>query len=395
MLEKKHILFLLDNAYTNDRRVYREATSLAKSGFKVTLICCINNETLREEFINGVRVIRLFDLSIFDIKNKKAIPNFVLQIEELNFDFQLIHANDQTMLEIGTRLKKNNKKRILIYDSHELFSSWPLNVSNYNSFSIFLKSYIVRKLQIRREKRNSKWIDYLITVNVSLADYLRKYFKLSNPALSLRNIPEKVEKTNQKHNILRDKFNIPDTSKILVFIGANIYAKTLNLEQVLDEFSNKKDIALVFICGLNINSKPIQDLVIREEMKNVFFHDKIPPKDIPAYLSSADIGLVPTWNKKDLSYWYALDNKLFEYIQAGIPILATTQPEYKLIVEENKCGICVNPDVKNAYLNGFYQILDNYTMFQQNTIACAEHLNWENEEQKLIDFYNNIIKQNE
>ena len=123
MLEKKHILFLLDNAYTNDRRVYREATSLAKSGFKVTLICCINNETLREEFINGVRVIRLFDLSIFDIKNKKAIPNFVLQIEELNFDFQLIHANDQTMLEIGTRLKKNNKKEFL-FTTHELFSSW-------------------------------------------------------------------------------------------------------------------------------------------------------------------------------------------------------------------------------------------------------------------------------
>ena len=305
-------------------------------------------------------------------------------------DFDIVHAHDHTMLSIGAEIKKI-KKTILIYDSHELFHSWPLNLSIANNFIVFIKSYLVRKYFIQREKNNAKQIDFLITVNHSLAIDLKNYFKLKEQqVLTLRNTPE-YGGNKPKTSILREKFNIPKAQKILVFIGANIYLQSLNIEQVLEEFSTSKEYAIVIIATFNEHCAQVKKLVKEKRYTNVYFHNKIEPKDINSYLSSADVGLVPTWNRKDLSYWYALDNKLFEYIQAGIPVLATAQPEYKLIVDEEQCGVCINPEIKNAYITGMNAIIDKYALYTEKTNLAAQKLNWENEQEKLLTFYQKTV----
>src|SRR5205085_10913814 len=134
-------------------------------------------------------------------------------------------------------------------------------------------------------------------------------------------------------NIIREKFKIAAESKILVFIGANIYTKTLNLEQVMDEVGNQPNISFVFISSFKAGKVELENRAKEKGYTNIYFHPLLKPSEINNYLSSCDAGLVPTWNKKYLSYWYALDNKLFEYLMAEIPILATIQPEYKNIVE--------------------------------------------------------------
>lgn len=388
---QQHILFLLDNPFTNDRRVYREAVSLIHAGYEVTLIAVQKKGLKEEEMIEGIRVIRLFDARIFDIKKRSIKSEMADKILELIPNIRIIHAHDHTMLAIGARIKKRKPSSILIYDSHELFSSWPLNVTNSISLAISIKSYIVRKLQVIKERKNAKYVDHIITVNTSIADYLQKYFKRKEKPLVVRNIPE-LSTVETKSTRLRDIFGLTQDTKILVFIGANIYAKTLNLEQIIDEFKNKPNVALIFICGLNQNAVPIQQLVEKESISNVFFHDVVPPSEIPSYLSSADVGLVPTWNKKDLSYWFALDNKLFEYMNAGIPILATQQPEYVEIVEKNHCGICVNPDQKGAYWDGFEGIMKQHDFYMLNVKQTAKVLNWESESSLFLNFYASLSK---
>lgn len=385
MDKKKTILILLDNPFTNDRRVYREAKSFILAGYGVTLLAVKESSLSSYEKVFGIEVYRIFDKDIFDIKKSRCFNVYAKMIVN-KFEFNIIHANDQTMLNLAVKIKKLTPQNILVYDSHELFHAWPLNLSNFNSKWVWLKSFMVRKLLIKREFKNRKYIDYIITVNKSLADDLKIYFGFSKPISIVRNIPEKVQKI-QKSNILREKFQLEENTKILVFIGANIYAKTLNLEQVIDEIGNKQDLALIIICAKNSNSRPIFNYVKNNNVKNVFFHDIISPKDIQKYLSSADIGLVPTWNKRDLSYWYALDNKLFEYIHAHIPVLATQQPEYINIVERYNCGVCVNPDNNGAYIDGLKNILKSYEYYKANTIKSVNLLCWENEEKILLDYY--------
>ena len=384
----KTILMLLDNPFTNDRRVSREALALMEVGFEIKMICTRANGLAEKELQNGIEIIRIFDKSIFDPKKFLTHKKWGEYIEN-NFHFDYIHCHDQTMLSIGVSIKKNRPSVQLIYDSHELFHSWPINSTNFESWTIMLKSILVRKYFIRRELKNSRHVDYIITVNDSIASNLKKYFNFKNKILVSRNCPEYIPNQN-KSNVLREKFNISPKTKILVFLGANIYLNSLNIEQVFQEFKNEIDVAIVVISTKNEHSLQVMNYVKKMNIENVHFHDKIKPEEINQYLSSADVGLVPTWNKNDLSYWYALDNKLFEYIQAKIPVLATCQPEYVKIIEPNKCGVCINADKKNAYLNGYKSILSNYKYYQSNSDLTAKKISWDNEKNKIQEFYKQL-----
>ncbi len=381
------IVMLLDNSYTNDGRVEREAESLAAAANNVVLFCVKNSMLPDNEIRNSVVIKRIFDPQLHDFwkTNLLFIHKEIIIAEKPD----VLHCHDQLMLHLGASVKKSLPNCILIYDSHELFHSWPLNVSNYSSKILFLKSWIVRKYQIARERNNAKNINYLITVNKSIAAILEKYFKLKNPALTIRNIPVKVDFTTDP-TFLRKKFDIPDSTKILVFIGSAIYPKTLNLEQVIDEVGDQPGLAFVIIAGEQGGKKEIVNYVKSKDYRNIYFHSKVPFPEIGNYLASCDVGLVPTYNKSDLSYWLALDNKLFEYILAGLPVLATVQPEIAAVVEKYSAGVCIIPDYKNAYLDGLKKILENIGFYKENSKNAGVSLNWQHESKELLQFYSKL-----
>jgi glycosyltransferase involved in cell wall biosynthesis len=381
---------LLDNPFINDRRVHREAKFLVDKGNQVYMICLKTQNVSDSEIVDGINVFRILDDRINKVQDIQYV-NKVAQIIISEFSFDIVHAHDQVMLNIGVKIKKLKPKVKLIYDSHELFYRWPLNTNA--SLWIVLKSLIVRKLLIKREKENFKSINGLITVNESIENDLSSRFNLSIPTTSIRNIPE-LPQNLIKCNILREIFNIPLNTKILVYIGANVYPKTINIEQVLDEFKNEENVVLVFICQKNWGQKAVESYCNNNNIKNVYFHDIISPNSIPKYLSSADVGIVSSWNKKDLSYWYGLDNKLFEYMMSEIPILATQQPEYIKVVDNYKIGICVNPDEPGAYIEGFKNILEKKDFFINNIKQTKPILNWNKESEKLDQFYKSILDLN-
>jgi len=378
----KNILFLLDNPYSNDRRVIREAESLQKTGLYNVIVLATRKEgNANEEVLNGVRIKRIFDSDIVDIKKFSTPKKYAIQIHN-EFKFDLIHAHDQVMLNVAVKLKKISGKKV-IYDSHELFRCWPLNTSS-KGFTL-LKSKIVRTLLINREAKNLKNIDGLIAVNESIQNDIISNFKLNVPSVSIRNVPELPLNTFHS-NILREEFNVSNETKLLVYIGAHVYPRTINIEQVIDHFANKENTVFIIISKQNWAQVEIENYVKLINAKNIFFRDVVAPSDIPKYLSSADVGIVSSWNKKDLSYWYGLDNKLFEYMMSEVPILATKQPEYVRIVEKYQIGKCIDPDKENFYDN-FLQIISNREYYKNNIQSTKKVLNWEIESLKLFDFY--------
>jgi glycosyltransferase involved in cell wall biosynthesis len=386
------ILMLLENPIYNDRRARNEIFSLRDNGFNLTLIHKIEKDKPVEDSFEGVPLFRILNgLELHDPKNFTARKQIVNKIIA-EFDFDVLYCHNQLNYHIGKEIKKLKPNTILIYESRELFHAWPLNVSSYSSKWLMIKSYLVRKYEIIRERKNAALTDYVITVCQSLADNLNDYLNLKNKAVVLRNIPAKSASVTQSNNYFRTHFNLPESTKILIFIGGSVYLKTLNLEQVIDEFGNQPNTAFIMMASDNDGKKGIFNYVLQKGYSNIFYHPYVPLQKVPETLASADVGLVPTWNKNDLSYWYALDNKLFDYIISGIPILATQQPEYKNIVEPYQVGICVNPDEKNAYINGFNSILKTNN-WAENLQKAKNDLNWENEQKKLIELFSSIKKQ--
>ena len=382
-----NIAMLLDNPFTNDRRVHREAKALAKAGHNIELYAMKSQGSPATEIVDGIQVKRTLDLALNDVKARAPMRQAAAKIAEGDYD--VVHCHDQTMLHLGAEIKKLKPDLTLIYDSHELFHLWPINLSHSGQTLLWLKSHLVRRYQIRRERNNRKSIDYLITVNDSLAKILGPYFQTKVAPVVLRNVPERIA-TPARNDVIRRHFDIAQDDTILVFIGANIYRHTLNLEAVMDQVGGVAGVALVFICGEGGNKAEMREYAAAKGYRNIYFHGLIDPADIPRTLASCDVGLVPTWNKKNLSYWYALDNKLFEYLMSEIPILATQQPEYKAIVEEFGIGVCINPDEAGDYLKGLKQIMGSYETYEDNLKKAKKVLNWEGEERKLLDLYQAI-----
>jgi glycosyltransferase involved in cell wall biosynthesis len=86
--------------------------------------------------------------------------------------------------------------------------------------------------------------------------------------------------------------------------------------------------------------------------------------------------------------------KLFEFMAAGLPVVASDFPLWREIVEGNQCGICVNPtdpeEVKVACLT----LIDNPKMAQalgrNGKAAIDKQYNWKSEENKLVELYNQL-----
>ena len=378
---------MLDNTLTIDRRALLEVESLCSLDIELHLFCMKEKDLPETETRNNLFIHRIFTSEIYKFKNGKFLFSLASIISQT--EFAILHCHDRVMLHLGTIIKKQQPQARLIYESRELFHQWPLHVSA-PGFMLWLKSWIVRKLEVRKEKADGQKADFLITVNQSIADILSKYFHLKTEAVVTRNIP-RYEAVLSRSDYLRNKFSIDAANKIVVYIGGHLYRNTLRMEQAIEEIVKVPNISVVIITGDDSHSQWFKQWAEDNNWKNVFFHPLIPITQITSVLSGCDVGIVSAWNKNDLSYWLALDNKLFSYIMAEIPILATAQPEYKKIVEENNVGTCVDPDIPGAFAKGLKQVLLHPDNFHPELVKAKQKLNWEQEQKNLLKLYNLII----
>ena len=94
-----------------------------------------------------------------------------------------------------------------------------------------------------------------------------------------------------------------------------------------------------------------------------------------------------------LSYRYALPNKLFDFIQAGVPILATNLPEIKKMIEEYKVGKVIDNHEPKHLAKKLQEILnEGKNCYQENLANAANELCWENEEHKLKEIFGQLKK---
>jgi glycosyltransferase involved in cell wall biosynthesis len=96
------------------------------------------------------------------------------------------------------------------------------------------------------------------------------------------------------------------------------------------------------------------------------------------------------------SYIEALPVKMFEYMSAGIPVIASKFPLWQDIVEKNNCGICVNPLAPKEIAKAIEYIINNpkkaEEMGKNGLKAIQEKYNWDIEYKKLLNIYKRLIK---
>ena len=160
------------------------------------------------------------------------------------------------------------------------------------------------------------------------------------------------------------------------------------LEWVIDAMPYVKDAQLLIIGSGDIKKQLMEKVEAMQLNHKVSFVDKMKPEALLSYTRQADLGLCLLENK-GLSYYYALPNRIFDYINAGIPVLATRFPEIEAIVDTYQTGVLIDnyePESLAQTINKMLEAPYPTEHFQ----SLASKFCWENEEKILLDIIRNL-----
>lgn len=380
------IVMLLDNSYGPDNRVENEINALLEVGYEIDLYC-LKSDSLPEIEGNYPFTIRR-EISTklfrpFSIEYRSFVKDFANKISAMKPEF--IHCHDFRMFFVGCEIKKLYPQVKIIYDSHEYLRGYPY-FYRIDSWRSKLKGMIVWFWYVILEMKVLKCASALITVSESLRKKLES--RSGKTSILVRNIPPNSSVCKGNCTYWHDKFQLSPDCKVIVHTG-NAHYSIKRLLFLIDEISKRKNLALVFL-GSNASIEKIRLMAKSKGVLNIFYHEQIPRKYITYYCSQANFGLVYTWNKLWLSYWYALPNKLIDVSLAGIPVLSTNQPELKGFIDEHKHGITFKGDSKVALSEALDKIIEREDEFKANARLIEKKVSWSEEKKKLISLYNHL-----
>lgn len=359
----KRIIVSVTNDISTDQRVAKVCNTLHKNGYEILLIGrkLRNSEHLHRPY-KTKRIKLFFNKGFLFYAEYNFRLFFILFFLKKNF---LLSNDLDTLLPNFLVSKLQNKK--LIYDSHELFSEVPELVNKPFTKKIWLglERFLYPKL-----KNN-------YTVCGSIANHYKK--KYNSLFSVIKNVP------TQKNIV---KGNLPfetNRKKIIIYQGAINIGRGLEL---MIETMNYLENFVFVIIGSGDILKDLQEKVSTKKLNDkVIFLGKMMPKDLQNITPFASLG-ISLEEDLGLNYKFALPNKIFDYIQAEVPILVSNLPEMKQIVLNYNVGeIVIERNPKKIALQIKIMVEKDYKKQLQK---AKDVLIWEKEEPKLLSIINNL-----
>ncbi len=364
----KKIIISVTSDLVSDNRVHKISNTLTDMGFQVTLIGRKLPGSLRIEE-------RKYSTIRFRLPIKKgplfyACFNARLFLYLLFSKFDVLLSNDLDTLPANFIISRL-KRKPLVYDSHEYFTEVPELMNRPG----------VKRIWEWLEQKMVPHVHAAITVNRSLADIYSEKYKI--PFHIIRNFPAARDNS---------KINTPDKGSSMV-----LYQGALNmgrgLEQAILAMKYLQDVRLV-IAGEGDKSTELMRLAEEEGLLDrVEFLGKIPIQELTEITPLAAVGL-SVEQDIGLNYHYALPNKLFDYIQARVPVLVTNLPEMAAIVKQYEIGEIIQeltPEKLAEVLLGMLNNEEKMTRWKKNLELASREFTWEKEEKIIYRIFNTFL----
>jgi glycosyltransferase involved in cell wall biosynthesis len=363
----KRIFFTVTNDLTYDQRMHRICTSLAENGYSVTLIGrkLPTSLPLKKEKFQQKRLSCLF--------NKGKL--FYAEYNTRLFLFLLFKKIDAICaIDLDTILPclyiSKWKKIPRIYDAHELFTG--------------LKEVAMRprikKFWTSVEKKTVPQFKYGYTVSESIAEEFNRRYAVKYGVI--RNITRLREFEEQP----------PSFPPFLLYQGAVNEARAF--EQLIPALT-QTDCKLV-VCGDGNFMGQLKELIRNNHVEDkVELKGMLSPDELWIISRKAAIGMGVAENT-GINQYLALPNKFFDYIHAGLPQIAMNFPEYQKINGQFEVAILLDDIKPELIANAVNNLLLDavlYERLRRNCLQARLVLNWQQEEKKLLDFYQSVFNQ--
>ncbi len=315
------------------------------------------------------------DTSIYKlVKKKNSLPYyfnflFILFRELLKTNSSIYLAEDIFTLPIVTFIAKLRGAK-LYYNSRE-FYAFLAGLRNKPKTQAIIRSL---------EKFFIKKVDIVFVTGDGDAEFLQDYYGINNTVV-IRNLPIKQKATEPKD--FRKMLGISETNTILLYQGVILEGR--GFTPLLEAMRSINNCDLV-VLGSGVFQSKYEKLAEELGIKNrIHFLGNIDQGELINYTAGADIGIALIENISK-SYYYALPNKLFEYIMAGLPVLISNLPQMKKVVSDYKVGKVVNLENSGEVekvIKEFIENKEDLELYKQNTIVAADELNWQKEYKKV------------
>ena len=370
----KRVIVSVINDLVTDQRVNKSCLTLQKAGFEVFLVGRRQRKSppMDERPYKSHRMKLLFEKG----------PFFYAEFNIRLFIFLLFHrCNCLLSNDLDTLLPNfwiSKLKRIpLIYDSHEYFTEVPELVERPKVQKVWkrIEEYILPKMK------------EMITVNQSIANLFHEKYGIKVHVV--RNIPMRKMLPAPAS---RDAIGIDPKKHVLVLQGSGINIHR-GSEELVDAMRYLDDCQLVIIGGGDVLPVLKEKVTANNWNDRVKFFPRMPYQQMMAITQLAELGF--TLDKDtNLNYRFSLPNKLFDYIQAGVPIVASRLTEIEKIVTDYNIGTFIDNHDPETIASTVKKVLNdekNLVIWKNNLIFAAQNLCWENEEQILLKIYEKYV----
>tara|TARA_B100000029_G_scaffold485564_1_gene539030 strand:- start:3634 stop:4779 length:1146 start_codon:yes stop_codon:yes gene_type:complete len=359
-----------------DNRVYREALTLVKADFEVTVFCWARRmekyETKWDVEKDGIKVVRIFEnlKGGFFSKVKgfrRAMNQLQVKVEE--YDAEIIHAHDLETLDAAVNASKKNNAKV-IFDSHE---DWPMLE--------LVQNWFIGKYYQRKQKKLLRKVDAVLTVSDELA------LRLGGGTVLYNSEPIEVVETPVENH----KFGMDGV--IAGYIGG---LRKPILEEILESASKVNALSLLIVGGPPKGrggySQMIEELeeMAIEKGANAKFTGPLPYSMMNECYAACDILIVGHYVDERLRD-FAMPKKLLDAMGYKVPVIVGPYEARRKIVERYKCGIVSDDWTKTlTSLSSDKQLRKE--MGENGFKAFKMNYCWDIQEKKLLRVYNNLLE---
>ncbi len=359
------ICFTVTNDLTYDQRMIRICSSLAAAGHNVELI----GLKLKDSIFLVQRPFRQKRIKCFFFKGKLFYAEYNFRL----FFYLLLRKADclcaidlDTILPVLFCSKIKRIKRV--YDAHELFCEMQEIITRPKIYNVWKKI---------EEYSVSKFV-HGYTVNRPIASEFKKMYNVDYIVIRSIAVKKNFEPVVKDEEFILYQGAVNEGRSFETLIPA---MQLVNAPLVIAGDGNFCDQARKLVTENILDDK-------------IIFKGKIEPVALSKLTRNATIGIT-LFDDKALSNYYSLANRFFDYIQAGIPQLCVNYPAYEEINKEFEVALLIDdlsPANIASQLNRLLEDKELYFRLQENCMNAREVYNWQNEEKKLIGFYENISR---